>query len=248
MDTIVCEHAETMEEVPGLGLTIAKCSLCGQIRKFKDGEKESEVLVKLGRIDGKLVMPKVGVPLPQLTPEETRLVREGYDNQRAKGQQEKPQKKAVVIKVRSFDGTSYDQHRDEILADRLSLGQRATLDKWGITDGTWVNIKRYWRSLGIVVRNLDKGYSLSLRKRQEAREEAPAEPIEVTPETLHEIIPENEIEEPTMTEPEEFVVPEPRDPSTTTLPPFPDFDSRWPMLTQIEWIKAYKDMVLALNK
>ena len=35
--------------------------------------------------------------------------------------------------------------------------------------------------------------------------------------------------------------------AASELPPFPDFDSAWPMLTQIEWLKTYKELAVKGN-
>ncbi len=77
METIICEHTETIEKVPGLDLQVAQCSLCGQVRKFKDSNKESIIITKLGRIGEAIVMPEPGQKV-DLSLEESRLVREGW--------------------------------------------------------------------------------------------------------------------------------------------------------------------------
>lgn len=50
--------------------------------------------------------------------------------------------------------TYFDQHRDEILADRLSIGHGCTLSKWKISLVTWVELKSRWVNKGVVVANL----------------------------------------------------------------------------------------------
>lgn len=52
--------------------------------------------------------------------------------------------------------TYYDQHRDEILADRLSIGHGKALTKWKIAYSVWLKLSRRWRGKGIEVVNLTK--------------------------------------------------------------------------------------------
>lgn len=77
-----CEHDEKVISTTD-GLPRVICSLCGQRRRFKQGDDYSTVITLLGRKDGAIVMPPVATAL-ELTPEESRFVKEGWDivNQR----------------------------------------------------------------------------------------------------------------------------------------------------------------------
>ncbi len=101
METIECNHQETVRGLSGefridTCNRIAICKLCGQVRQFKDGDEWSVVIRKLGRIDGKFVLPKTGAKL-LITPEESRLVREGFDRLQEQEQETKFQKKLGVL-------------------------------------------------------------------------------------------------------------------------------------------------------
>ncbi len=223
----VCNHEETIEEVPGSSLRLAQCVLCGQTRKYTDNDPiYSSVIVKLGRIDGKIVMPGEGVKIGDLSPEETRLVREGWDtiNQRGEGKghrrsryephpkqrqpasaaraqkkteevlippavitpSDKPERKEPTPRDKYWEDrraleaakkeerlTYFNQHRDEILADRLRIGHGRTMIKWRIGAITWAELKRKWVEQGIRVPDLRK----ATKKETAARIEAAGEVI-----------------------------------------------------------------------
>lgn len=50
--------------------------------------------------------------------------------------------------------TYFNEHCDEILADRLTLGHKLALDKWGISSGVWLTLKPRWIRKGVVIRDL----------------------------------------------------------------------------------------------
>lgn len=55
----------------------------------------------------------------------------------------------------AFRGETYfDQHRDEILADRFSIGNAKTMVKWSLSHPVWTELKRKWKKQGIVVEDL----------------------------------------------------------------------------------------------
>jgi len=78
MEFADCKHIE--EDTLGVsqGLTYTVCTTCGQTRRYKRGDDLSIVITKLGRIGDAIVLPLPGQSL-DITPEETRLVREGFD-------------------------------------------------------------------------------------------------------------------------------------------------------------------------
>ncbi len=97
MEVVVCNHSETKEYLPGLDLQVARCSLCGQERKFKVEHKDSIVVTKLGRIDGAVVLPSAGTRY-EITPEESRLVREAWDIVQEEKYERQFQEKMIEIK------------------------------------------------------------------------------------------------------------------------------------------------------
>ena len=53
----------------------------------------------------------------------------------------------------------FDQHREEILADRLTEGHGKTLAKWGIHPNVWLRLKPRWEEQGIEITDLRTGTS-----------------------------------------------------------------------------------------
>ncbi|MDP2735070.1 MAG: hypothetical protein Q8P12_02580 [bacterium] len=264
METSICSHDEIVEDLAVVGgeLHAGVCSICGQVRRF-EGPYDDDVITKLGRIDGKIVMPLAGQKLVGLTPEETRIVRAGFDTQqetkeevkfqekmgRAKRQKEEFEEAAetapgelheIVNEEREAEmtepgefivpdlsdmamqtkGRFYLLHRDEILSDLATMGREKMRVKWQISDSGWHGMKSRWRKQGIAIEDeltAPSWYGRKPEKKGGARTGSG---------------PKAEPKVPTR----------PANPGPSGLPPFPSFDSSWPMLTQIEWIKAYKEM------
>lgn len=180
IETIVCEHTETVEKVPGLDLQVAECSLCGQTRKFKDSDKESIIITKLGRIGKAIVMPEPGQKL-ELIPEESCLVRAGwglppkspptYGRRRRTAEQlprikplpaqplvEEPVAEPALApeaplpqpKVRESHKGKYDKHQEEILADYGRMSVSDLAEKHGIPRPHFYYLKRKWEAKGVV--------------------------------------------------------------------------------------------------
>ena len=95
METTICNHIEIVEGIPGT-VQIATCTLCGQARRFKDTDEASEVITKLGWINGKIVVPRAGTRYA-LTPEESRWVKEGWDTIRESQDEKQFQKKLRAL-------------------------------------------------------------------------------------------------------------------------------------------------------
>ena len=90
MELVDCEHKE-VTAIKTNGQAEASCAVCGQARKYIDGDEHSVVITKIGRINDAVVMPPPGTAL-EISPEESRLVKEGWDiinvrdaNRKAKG-------------------------------------------------------------------------------------------------------------------------------------------------------------------
>ncbi len=77
----------------------------------------------------------------------------------------------------------FDQHRDEILADRLSIGQGRTLTKWKIPHADWTEIKCRWREEGIVVPDLRSAFG-QLRSTKAKAEVAKMQKKDTSPKEL----------------------------------------------------------------
>ncbi len=78
MEIATCEHKEVTAVNQTNDYSEASCAICGQRRTFVIGDEESEVITKIGRINGAIVLPPAKTRY-LITPEETRLVREGWD-------------------------------------------------------------------------------------------------------------------------------------------------------------------------
>lgn len=76
MKIVKCEHNEKVLTIID-GLTKVVCSHCGQCRRFKQGDDYSTVITRLGRRDGGYVIPPAETKY-DITPEESRFVKEGY--------------------------------------------------------------------------------------------------------------------------------------------------------------------------
>jgi len=73
MKTIGCKHEENIEQV-GAGISLGTCKLCHQVNKYNSHyPNEAPKLVKLGRINGAIVLPKVGTKLELPAPEAAEL-------------------------------------------------------------------------------------------------------------------------------------------------------------------------------
>lgn len=183
METITCEHTETVEEVPGTKLQVAVCSLCGQTRKITiSGEgTRSEVISKIGRIDGRIVMPPVGHSL-DLSPEESRLVRAGWDSlrepvaDRRTSQSGSPKRAPVKLSPESRE--LCESHKEEMIADYDNMTYAEFLRKWGISAQVWVVLRDEWH--------------IPLRKKKEPEQEDVVREV-VPEEAKAEVIPEPEL-------------------------------------------------------
>lgn len=63
METIECKHKETIRSLEQ-GIEVGECSICHQkVQYNRKREKEKPVVVKLGRIDGRIILPNPGYAL-----------------------------------------------------------------------------------------------------------------------------------------------------------------------------------------
>ncbi len=266
MEIATCNHKkETLASAPAYaGMIVADCLRCGQRRRYKQGDDLSLVIMKLGRINGAIVMPPVGIPLG-VTKEESLLVRAGWDKLKD-GAEEKvfqeklqqltvppvteleqpepvtgpepaaePEPEPEPVKtyyckkceystpdkntlighyssehswhhrekdqkrsgpepgpVPQFDvpdlstmnkqgkGKFYDEHTTEILADLEKLGLIKMLERWQISRGGWINIRRRWQRKGIVVNDPSEVKEHTDRIfREEALAPPPKKPIRI---------------------------------------------------------------------
>ncbi len=83
MEIANCEHQEEISLGNTDGPTHGICTICGQEREYVEGDDDSEVIIKLGRIDGALVLPPAKTRF-RISPAETRLVQQGWDIRNAR--------------------------------------------------------------------------------------------------------------------------------------------------------------------
>jgi len=115
-----CKHTEEKEFGTRDGKTLVACTTCGQTRRYIAGDEFSIVITKLGRIDGAIVMPPVATRL-SITPEESRLVREGWDiiNAPSKPLRHVVELEPDIVEEKGDKNKLYfDKPREEILSDK----------------------------------------------------------------------------------------------------------------------------------
>lgn len=111
----------------------------------------------------------------------------------------------------------YDDNREAILRDLKTMGQTATVKKWGISPSGWVNILKRWERQEKGVLSLkESGNSQSDRSLSPADKHAPASAEAKQPGPLG-IMPGH-------------------------LPELPSFDSQWPNEIKVKWFDAFTEL------
>jgi hypothetical protein len=162
-----CKHPE--EKVLGShqGQTLASCPTCGQTRRYIEGKEDSTVITKLGRIGDSIVMPPAAVSL-DITPSESRLVRQGWDIIHGKSKPTRPavellpsveRPESEVLKEspptyskppnwdqlgRKQKTKFYDENKGYILKTIEELGRLPALQKLGIHTATYYALLKRW--------------------------------------------------------------------------------------------------------
>ena len=184
IEIAICPHLEeSIKTGDGTGL-VSECPRCHQVLRYKEGEKEHGTIVRLGRIGEAVVLPVPGTPT-HLTPTEVRLVSAGYMQNNDKDESHQPlnikrsapkrpalvvstkpqelpveavknEKEQVIMVSQQTRGKYNRDHRDEILADRLSMGHKKAMAKHGISQGEWYGLKRKWKARGFEVPDLKR--------------------------------------------------------------------------------------------
>lgn len=114
---------------------------CGNKRLFKNQDGDLECEC------GKIIYSQISEPLPL---------------KRNKNTKQEPQTRVY---------TYFDQHRDEILADRLSIGHGKTLTKWNISLAIWMELKPRWVKEGVVIEDLRRSSRRLILKEAKAKVE-----------------------------------------------------------------------------
>ena len=216
MEIITCIHNDVIKKDGG-GVEIGTCRNCGQVHRYTEGDPYSDVIVKLGRIDGKLVMPKSGQKLKGLTPEETRCVSEGYGKiippeQIIKTEEVESKSVKAAKPVRMSSALRIEElakSKDEILKDYQEMSMLLFFKKWGINSVLWMEIRALWKVAPKGRRNRHASVKLPL----ERVDKAPLERVKGIPGG-----------------------------SLDRLPPFPTFKDFWPFTVQEKWFEVYLEL------
>ena len=182
LELVGCYHEAEDVLWVGAEFETATCKQCGQVRQYKPGDKHTEVITHLGRINGSIVLPPAGTRFA-ITPEESRLVAEGYQlindgvGRKApagygkRKETHEPEPESSPIAVSTDESTEevrfviqeekppkeskyLDENREEILADRVSIGHGKALEKWNISTNVWVYTARRWKMAGYDIPDL----------------------------------------------------------------------------------------------
>lgn len=115
----------------------------------------------------------------------------------------------------------YVENRDAILRDLAELGQKKTMERWGIKSGSSMHLIRHgWKGQKPKEKSVSKG------EKTRSLQESPK-----TPSNTKVTKGDRYIYLGTFT-----VV------AADGLPSLPEFDNSWPMLTQIEWLQTYREL------
>ena len=226
METVVCKHEEGIVSGPD-GMELGTCRHCDQEIQYNTRDlKAKPILTKLGRIDGKVVLPNPVLStsllseadrldlkearkfIPKATEESSAEVSpseaDRATEQSTAGVPPRPRKKK---QLRAY----FEKHKEAILADYYAMGRLDFFKRWGISAATWAELHREW------------GVTL---KGQGGRRKG----------TTKRLAPEKR---------QALTAPE-------GLPPFPPFSDSWEPAVQIEWLHewlhTYRELKLAGGK
>ena len=126
----------------------------------------------------------------------------------------------------------YKEHKKEMIEDLIALGKEACQEKWGLKRQHISHLKSddlYKRAVaeGRVQSPVPQG-----KAKAESKKRTSVVPIRVTKKS--QVV---EVEVP---------LPAAKGDREGCLPEFPAFDSTWSMLTQIEWLRTYRELVASV--
>lgn len=145
VEAVTCQHREQITSTPALpGVEIGTCSDCGQRVQYNSMKSsEKPVVLKLGRIDGKPVMPKIGYIL-RLDPQDMNdlAVATGQDELIEPVVPPRPKKgKGYLKRVEEY----YEQNKVTIIQDYYLLGRRPLFARWGLNSTVWMKLQKRWK-------------------------------------------------------------------------------------------------------
>ena len=167
-----CPHTEEVIIMnhPRLGMELATCKVCRQSQQYPDGRRIDAVITRIGRIGQAVVLPTPGTPL-SITPEETRLVRQGYDIvHKERGNIRLSSYFGVTVvhdplaletdrnKPENWDDMDrkakalwFDSRRKDIIADIPFMTGTEISRRWSMSSGTLHGLRQRWRNAGFDV-------------------------------------------------------------------------------------------------
>ena len=165
MATTTCKHKEQISNVES-GVDEGICGKCHQVRRYEyhdvkadKGERITRV-IKLGRIDGMVVLPGPN-DIVDVSPEEAAELEAAN-----KTQDERPQSPSD-IKVSQGDQSAaavpprpkksqlsqyFNENKEAILRDYQNLKLKEFYAKWHMSSAIWTKLKGSWRVLSKVPR------------------------------------------------------------------------------------------------
>ena len=236
MQHATCAHHEKITILPK-GKSRGTCKICGQIVEYDSEDiKEQSKIIKLGRVDGAVVLPNDRITVDLPTQEMTELA-----NARESAPAPAPAAKEPATKT-TRAGCSMrsrptfekllrhcEENKEEILRDHQDLKLLDFFKKWGLRSVSWTKIKALWK----VPRkpSWKRGGTIAKAAASEkpaVKEKSPEPPGPQTgPPTLVDLI--RALQKMGLALPH-------------NLPPFPEFDKSWPFLVQEKWLEVYLDL------
>jgi len=153
VEAVKCHHREKVESTPTLpGIEIGTCSICGQTIQYDhNGLKTKVSVTRLGRIDGKIVIPKHGLQL--LLSAEDKGDLEAVLSAAAAELAPAPAAAAELAptsapprpKKRGKLKEYFEQNKEAIINDYYLRPQRELFSKWGLSSSTWMKLKAKWK-------------------------------------------------------------------------------------------------------
>ena len=137
METTTCSHKESISSMVG-GIETGKCNICHQVRRYDRREPKAVVeILKLGRIDSKLVLPGPKEKLYLSAEENDELMLARKDGHKASNPG--PVAPPAVEDIGGRDW--YRAHKKEMIEDLLTMGQEAFRKKWPIKRQIFSHLK-----------------------------------------------------------------------------------------------------------
>jgi len=184
IEVATCPHSfVVIKSGSDFGVLVSECSRCHQVFEYKEGEQKFGAILQVGRIGEAVVLPEPGTAL-KVTPTESRLVSAGYMQKNGKDESHQPldiesrsvskvpvavvsieaepvkpviiKKERVIMSNEQAKGRYNEEHREEILTDRVAMGHQKAMEKHGIRPAVWSNLKKKWRTQGFDVPDLKR--------------------------------------------------------------------------------------------